>query len=98
MILHVLMELERTAQITEVGEPKSGLIGMLVVIFGILFVFIVTWGPIIWGILWLVRYLKRSNEERQRLRMEFGKLAEEVSLIRKELKECKISNSSTKSG
>ena len=94
MILHVLMELARTAQTTpEAGESKSGLIGLFVVVLGVLFVFIVTWGPIIWGIVWLVRYLKRSSEERQRLRIELGKLAEEVSLIRKELKDGKASDS-----
>ena len=98
MILHVLMELARTAQTTEAGGPKSGLIGLFIVLLGILFVFIVTLGPIIWGIVWLVRYLKRSSKERQRLRIELGKLAEEVSLIRKELKEGKVSNSSEKSG
>ncbi len=55
---------------------------------------IIKWGLIIWGIVWLVRYLKRSSEERQRLRLELGKMAEEVSLIRKELKDGKSSDSS----
>ena len=55
---------------------------------------IIKWGLIIWGIVWLVRYLKRSNEEKQRFRIELGKLAEEVSLIRKELKDGKDSDSS----
>jgi hypothetical protein len=73
-------------------------IGYLVVILFCLLVTIIKWGLIIWGIVWLVRYLKRSSEERQRLRIEFGKLAEEVSLIRKELKEGKVSNSPGKSG
>jgi len=97
MILYVLMELARTAQTTpEVGEPKSGLIGLFVVVLGVLFVFIVTCGPIIWGIVWLVRYLKRSSEERQRYRLEFGKLAEEVRLIRQELESTKDSDSPVK--
>jgi Flp pilus assembly protein TadB len=73
-------------------------IGVVVAILFGLLVTIIKWGLIIWGIVWLVRYLKRGSEEQQRLRMELGKLAEEVSLIRKELKEGKVSNSPGKSG
>ena len=73
-------------------------IGVVVAILFGLLVTIIKWGLIIWGIVWFVRYLKRSNEEKQRLRMELGKLAEEVSLIRKELKDGKTGNSSAKSG
>jgi Flp pilus assembly protein TadB len=70
-------------------------ITFVVAILFCLLVTIIIWGLIIWGIVWLVRYLKHSSEERQRFRMELGKLAEEVSLIRKELKDGKISDSST---
>jgi len=70
-------------------------IGIVVVILFGLLATIIKWGLIIWGIVWLVRYLKRSSEERQRLRIELGKLAEEVSLIRKEIKDGKTSDSST---
>lgn len=69
-------------------------IGFVVAILFGLLVTIIKWGLIIWGIIWLVRYLKRNSEERQRLRIELGKLAEEVSLIRKELKNGKVSDSS----
>ena len=69
-------------------------IGFVVAILLGLLATIIKWGLIIWGIVWLVRYLKRSNEEKQRFRIEFGKLAEEVSLIRKELKDGKDSDSS----
>jgi hypothetical protein len=70
-------------------------IGFVVtILFGLLLT-IIKWGLIIWGIVWFVRYLKHSNEEKQRLRMELGKLAEEVSLIRKELKDDKTSDSPT---
>lgn len=65
---------------------------VIAILFGLL-VTIIKWGLIIWGIVWLFRYLKRSNEEKQRLRIELGKLAEEVSLIRKELKDGKASDS-----
>ena len=53
---------------------------------------------IIWGIVWLVRYLKRNREERQRLRMELGKLADEVHLIRQKLEGGKEQESSAESG
>ena len=69
-------------------------IGFVVAILFGLLATIIKWGLIIWGIVWLVRYLKRSNEEKQRFRLELGKLAEEVSLIRKELKDGKASDSS----
>jgi hypothetical protein len=73
-------------------------IGFVFIILFVLLATIIKWVLIIWGIVWLVRYLKRSSEERKRLRIEFGKLAEEVSLIRKELKDDKVSDSSDKSG
>ena len=60
-----------------------GVVGL--VVFAILLT-LVKWGLIIWGIVWLVRYLKRSREEKQRFRLELGKLAEEVHLLRQELK------------
>jgi hypothetical protein len=56
-----------------------------IVILAIL-VTLIKWGLIIWGIIWLVRYLKGSHEEKQRFRLELGKLAEEVHLLRQELK------------
>ena len=64
-----------------------------IIIFGLL-VTIIKWGLIIWGIVWLVRYLKRSSEERQRFRLELGKLAEEVHLIRQKLEGGKEQDSS----
>lgn len=60
-------------------------IGYVLIILVVLLVTVVKWGLIIWGIVWLVRYLKHNREERQRLRIELGKLAEEVHLIRQEL-------------
>jgi len=73
-----------------------GGIGFGLIILVALLVTVVKWGLIIWGIVWLVRYLKRSREERQRLRLELGKLAEEVRLIRQELKDTKDSDSPVK--
>ncbi len=57
-------------------------LGIIILIgFGVL-ITIIKWALIIWGIIWLVRYLKRSGEEKQRFRLELGKLAEEVHLLR----------------
>lgn len=67
-----------------------GVVGL--VVFAILLT-LVKWGLIIWGVVWLVRYLKRSREERQRLRLELGKLAEEVQLLRQGLTVRKENNS-----
>jgi len=69
---------------------------VIILLFGLLAT-IIKWGLIIWGIVWLVRYLKRSREERQRFRLELGKLAEEVHLIRQELEVGKKQESSTES-
>lgn len=60
-------------------------IGFVFIILVGLLVTVIKWGLIIWGIVWLVRYLKRSREERQRFRLELGKLAEEVQLLRQGL-------------
>jgi len=69
---------------------------VIILLFGLLAT-IIKWGLIIWGIVWLVRYLKRSREERQRFRLELGKLAEEVRLIRQKLEGGKKQESSTES-
>ena len=53
---------------------------------------------IIIGLIRLVRFLGSSNKEMKLTRIELGKLAEEVSLIRKELKDGKVIDSSDKSG
>ena len=54
-----------------------------------IFLFILNLVPlclIIWGIVWFVKYLKGGRQEQQRLRMELGKLADELQQIRQELK------------
>ena len=68
----------------------------LIVVLGILLI-LIKWGLIIWGIVWLVRYLKRSQEERQRFRLELGKVADEVQLLRQGLKGDRKDDSSTQS-
>ena len=60
-------------------------IGPVIIVGFALLVTLVKWGLIIWGIVWLVRYLRTSREERQRFRLELGKLADEVQLLRQRL-------------
>ena len=43
------------------------------------------------------RYFKKADEERKRMRIEVGKIGEEVHLLRQELKGGKNSDSSTQS-
>jgi biopolymer transport protein ExbB/TolQ len=64
-------------------------IGVVIVMLFALMVTVIKWALIIWGIVWLIRYLKRSGEERQRFRLELGKLAEEVQLLRQQLQDDK---------
>lgn len=68
-------------------------VGVTFIFVFALLVTIIKWGLIIWGIVWLVRYLKRSSQERQRFRLELGKLAEQVHLLRQELKPNNNNNS-----
>jgi biopolymer transport protein ExbB/TolQ len=69
----------------------------VIVLIGLLFT-LIKWALIIWGIVWLVRYLRRSQEEKQRSRLELGKLAEEVHLLRQELKDSRSTNSPAQIG
>jgi len=83
MIVQMLTQLATTV---DAGAPqvfdRGFALGMPLFILAALLVVVVKWGLIIWGIVWLVRYLKRGREERQLLRLELGKLADEVQLLR----------------
>lgn len=46
----------------------------------------------------VARYFSKAGNEQKLIRMELGKVAEEVHLLRQELKEGKIRDSSAKSG
>ncbi len=61
-------------------------IGMVLVPIIAILALGIKWGLIILGIIWFVRYVKRSKEELLLLRLELGKLADEVQQIRQELK------------
>jgi branched-subunit amino acid aminotransferase/4-amino-4-deoxychorismate lyase len=65
---------------------------VVLVLIGVLFT-LIKWGLIILGIVWLARHLRRTQEEKQRFRLELGKLAEEVQLLRRELKDSKNAGS-----
>lgn len=56
----------------------------LVILF-VFFALILFWGLIVFGVVMLVRYLKRSSEERQRLRLELGKLTDEMEQMRHDI-------------
>ena len=66
-------------------------IGGLIVIFVFVSVFVL----LIIGLIRLVRYLGSVGKEQKLMRMEMGKLAEEVHLFRQEIKGDKNSDAST---
>jgi hypothetical protein len=83
MIVQTLLALAATVGPATAQPVISGFsFGVPLFILAALLIFVVKWGLIIWGIVWLVRYLKRGREERQLLRLELGKLADEVQLLR----------------
>ena len=84
MIVQTLVQLAATVDPAAPQAVDRGFaLGMPLFILAALLVVVVKWGLIIWGIVWLVRYLKRGREERQLLRLELGKLADEVQLLRR---------------
>lgn len=71
-----------------------GPIELLVIIFLFVVVFVI---PILLIVL-LVRYILRNKRENVRLRLEVGKLAEELEQMRKQAEEGKKDKSSAESG
>ena len=69
-------------------------IGGIIVIFVFVSIFVL----LIIGLIRLVRYLGSVGKEQKLMRMEMGKLAEEVHLFRQEIKGGKERNSSEQSG
>jgi hypothetical protein len=82
MIVQMLTQMATTADAAAPQVVRGVAFGMPLLILAALFVVVIKWGLIIWGIVWLVRYLKRGREERQLLRLELGKLADEVQRLR----------------
>ena len=63
----------------------------------VIFVFMTILTLVIIGLIRLVRFLGSAGKEQKLIRMELGKVAEEVHLLRQELKGGKNSDSSTQS-
>ena len=66
------------------SAPQGGPPTLVVLVATIAYVFIFT--LIIISLIRLVKYLSSSKDEQKLMRMELGKLAEEVHLIREEIK------------
>jgi len=67
----------------------ASVIEMLLMLFGL--------GITIFLVVALVGYILRSNKERRRLRLEVGKLADELERIRKQVKDAEKGNPSSAS-
>jgi len=55
-------------------------------------------GLVIICLIRVARYFRNAGNEQKLIRLELGKVAEEVHLLRQEMKNGKVSNSSAKSG
>ena len=73
---------------------SEGFVTFLIVIAAYAFIFAL----IIICLIRASRYFMSAGKEQKLIRMELGKLAEEVHLLRQEMKESKVGNSSDKSG
>ncbi len=79
---------------------KSDLLAVMSVSIGSLIIMLASvafWILVIIGLFRLVRYLGTAGKEHTLLRIELGKLSEEVHLLRQELKGPEDQNSSTDS-
>ena len=65
------------AQVPRRPAPGLNTIGPFVLM-------LLVWGLLFFGAIWLIRYLMRSAKEHRRLRLEVGKLAEEIHRLRQD--------------
>lgn len=72
---------------------------MTVSVFGILafVIYVFIFALIIICLIRVARYFRDAGKEQKLIRMELGKVAEEVHLLRQEMKDSKVSNFSDKS-
>jgi len=63
-----------------------------------LLIILVVLGIPVFLIVFFVRYLSRSSKERQKMRLELGKLADELEQVRKQAEERKKDESASGSG
>ena len=71
--------------------------GINIVPFIILIAYVFIISLVVICLICVARYFSKAGNEQKLIRMELGKMAEEVHLLRQELKEGKISGSSVKS-
>ena len=83
MIDTILAAADTAAKSPEIFRPGRAVSIMpcIMLLLGIAF-----WGLIIYGLIQLIRFLASSRKEQKLIRMELGKVAEEVHLLRRELK------------
>jgi hypothetical protein len=96
MLLAQIGDIVETA-VPETVEPQT----RTVIYIPLLIMYLVSVGIIVLiiiGLIRLVRFLGSAGKEQKLIRMEVSKLAEEVHLLRQELKGGKNSNSSAESG
>ncbi len=72
----------------------AGIIAPIIMLVAYVFIF----SLVIICLIRISRYFMSAGKEQKLIRIELGKVAEEVHLLRQEMKEGKVSNSSTKSG
>lgn len=79
----ILAAADTAANSPEIFRPGRmfNIIPCIMLLLGIAF-----WALIIYGIIQLIRFLASSRKEQKLTRMELGKVAEEVHLLREELK------------
>ena len=73
---------------TAANSPETWRSGRFVSIMPCIMLLLVIafWGLIIYGLIQLIRFLASSRKEQKLIRMELDKVAEEVHLLRQELK------------
>ena len=82
MIDIILAAADTAANSPEIFRPGRmfSIIHCIMLLLGIAF-----WGLIIYGLIQLIRFLASSRKEQKLIRMELGKVAEEVHLLRHKL-------------
>lgn len=65
-----------------VGKPVISFLGVFILLAAYAFIFAL----VIICLIWVARYFRNAGKEQKLIRMELGKFAEEVHLLRQELK------------
>ena len=91
MILQIVAAVQTVETIAQTAEPVARTAfksNFGVMVFGCIYWLLIIgfYGLVIFGIVQLVRFLGSARKEQKLIRMELGKLADEVQQIHKELK------------